>query len=40
MTTYTITIENYEDGLTASAVEDMIRDQLGGQDVDVTVEPE
>lgn len=37
MTEYTITVDGYETGLTRKTVEQMIREQFGGQDVDITV---
>jgi hypothetical protein len=40
MTEYTITIDGYESGLTRNTVEQMIREQFGGQDVDITVSEE
>jgi len=38
MTEYTITIDGYESGLTRKTVEQMIREQFGGQDIKIDVE--
>jgi len=37
MTEYTITIDGYESGLTRKTVEQMMREQFGGQDVEIHV---
>lgn len=38
MSEYTITIEGYESGLTQSTVAQMIREQFGGPNVEISVE--